>query len=298
MQDLAMSYRMHASTVSGILRETLPAIWDCLSPLVLKKPTTSKWEKIRQEFCAKWNFPNAIGSIDGKHFSIKCPDNSGSDCYNYKGFHSLLLLAVADANYRFTLVDVGAQGRMSDGSFFRESAIRRHFEANTLGQPSGVSKWPVCLLGDAAFPLSTYLMRPYPGRSLNDNKKVFNYRLSRARRCVENAFGILVSRWRSFLGTVEGDVELVTDMIKAAVCLHNFLMADNAYCPNDYGDRPQGRAVQEGQWRQTVSQIGTCNAAAGKRPAQAAIDMRDEISDYFMSAEGSLPWQLEVVRRS
>ncbi|XP_040358651.1 uncharacterized protein LOC121047476 [Ixodes scapularis] len=75
MQDLAMSYRMHASTVSGILRETLPAIWDCLSPAVLEKPTTLKWERIRQEFCAKWNFPNAIGSIDGKHFSIKCPDN-------------------------------------------------------------------------------------------------------------------------------------------------------------------------------------------------------------------------------
>ncbi|XP_040356682.1 uncharacterized protein LOC121046487 [Ixodes scapularis] len=75
MQDLAMSYRMHSSTVSGILRETLAAIWDCLSPVVLEKPTTSKWERIRQEFCAKWNFPNAIGSIDGKHFSIKCPDN-------------------------------------------------------------------------------------------------------------------------------------------------------------------------------------------------------------------------------
>ncbi|CAN7977245.1 unnamed protein product [Ixodes persulcatus] len=171
MQDLAMSYRMHASTVSGILKETLPAIWDCLSPVVLKKPTTLEWEKIRQEFCAKWNFPNAIGSIDGKHFSIKCPNNSGSDCYNYKGFYSLLLLAVADANYRFTLVDVGAQGRMSDGSFFRESAIRRHFEANTLGLPSDVSRWPVCLLGDAAFPLRTYLMRPYPGRSLDDKKK-------------------------------------------------------------------------------------------------------------------------------
>lgn len=56
-------------------------------------------------------------------------------------------------------------------------------------------------------------------------------------------------------------------------------MADNAYCPNDYGDKPQGQAVQVVQWRQTVSQIGLCNAVTGKRPAQAAIVMRDTISD-------------------
>lgn len=126
-------------------------------------------------------------------------------------------------------------------------------------------------------------MRLDPERRLDDNKEVLNYRLSRVCLCVENASGILVSGWRSFLGTVEGDVKLVTDMIKAAVCLHNFLMADNACCPDDYGDRTQGQAVQVVQWMQNVSQIGPCNAVTGKRLAQAAIDMRDTISDYFMS---------------
>lgn len=289
---------MHGSTVSSILKETLPAIWESLMPLVMALPTEQKWMKISEEYNEKWNFPNTVGSIDGKHFAIKCPANTGSDNFNYKGFYSLLMLAVADASYRFIIVDIGAQGRFSDGALFQDSELEKRLEKNKLGLPrTSATKWPLCLIGDAAFPLRTYLMRPYPGRGLDETKKVFNYRLSRARRCVENAFGILVSRWRVFLGTVESEPDLLTDMIKAAVCLHNFLMTDTAYCPDEYGDKQCGDTVREGEWRHSVTQIGGQTQPAATRPTSSAMAMRDEIADYFMSAAGSLPWQLKVVRR-
>lgn len=289
---------MHSKTVAGILEETLPAIWDCLSPLVLKHPTPAEWEKIHQGFSSQWNFPNVVGSIDGKHFAIQCPKNSGSDYFNYKGFYSIVMLAVADADYRFVLVDVGAQGRISDGGFFNESSIRKAFEPNSLQLPSAVNGWPFFMLGDAAFPLRTYLMRPFPGRQLDDRKRIFNYRLSRARRCVENAFGILVSRWRAFLGTVTGTPELLTDMVKAAVCLHNFLMADRAYCPDGYADEVSGDQIQDGSWRSAVTPVGAAAVPTSNRCSLAAMELRDEISNYFLSAAGSVPWQVKVIRRS
>lgn len=101
---------MHGSTVSNILKETVPAIGDCLKALVLACPSEQKWRNIAAEYNDKWNFPNTIGSIDGKCIAIKCRNNSGSDCYNSKGFYSLHMLAVADASYRFIMIDIGAQG--------------------------------------------------------------------------------------------------------------------------------------------------------------------------------------------
>lgn len=137
----------------------------------------------------------------------------------------MMLLAVVDARYRFTLVDIGAAGHQSDGGLFRESNIGKALAAGTLQIP-GVTQPapPLCLLGDEAFPLKTYLMRPFPGRGLDKRRKVFNYRLSRGRRTVENAFGILVSRWRAFLAPMHRSLEHCENMIKAGVCLHNFLM--------------------------------------------------------------------------
>lgn len=147
-----------------------------------------------------WNFVNCIGAIDGKHIVVQAPAHSGSTFYNYHGCHSLVLLAICDANYCFTCVDIGAEGRQSDGGIFQRSDIGIAFENNLLNVPSpeNVSEnciLPFVLVGDEAFPLKTYMMRPFPRKSLTYEKRIFNYRLSRARRIIESTFGLLVARW-------------------------------------------------------------------------------------------------------
>jgi len=66
----------------------------------------------------KWNFPRCVRAVDGKHVMIQAPPNSGSEFYNYKGFNSIVLLAVADFDYKFILVDISCNGRHNDSSIF------------------------------------------------------------------------------------------------------------------------------------------------------------------------------------
>ena len=67
------------------------------------------------------------------------------------------------------------------------------------------------------------VMQPYPKKELNNQKCTFNYRLSRARRVIENVFGILCAKWRIFRKPIIAKVENAENYVKAAVCLHNIL---------------------------------------------------------------------------
>ena len=62
--------------------------------------------------------PKLFGSVDEKHVAMKKPPKAGSFYHNYKGFHSIVLMAVVDVGYKFMYVDVGAKGGASDGETF------------------------------------------------------------------------------------------------------------------------------------------------------------------------------------
>ena len=108
---------------------------------------------------------------------------------------------MCDAKYCFTLVDVGSYGRENDAAILSESAFGKLFDACPSGLkiPSprlvGNFRLPYVLIGDEIFPLKPWLIKPYPGRSLDEQRRVYNYRLSRARSTIENSFGILSGSW-------------------------------------------------------------------------------------------------------
>ena len=104
--SLSYNFRLGRSTVCGMLEDIPKIIWNCLSS-ALKAPSKDEdWKKIATDFWNIWNFPLCLGAIDGKHCTITCPPNSASQYYNYKGTFSIVLMAVSDASYMFTHVDV------------------------------------------------------------------------------------------------------------------------------------------------------------------------------------------------
>ncbi|GFX43080.1 DDE Tnp4 domain-containing protein [Trichonephila clavipes] len=87
-----------------------------------------QFQKVAQQYSTKWNFPNCIRAIDGKHIRIKAPKNSRSLFYNYKDYHSMVMLAVVDADCKFTAVDVGSYGREGDAGIYLKSEIGRRIK--------------------------------------------------------------------------------------------------------------------------------------------------------------------------
>ena len=175
----------------------------------MSPPIEEDWKQIEYRFNIKWNFPNCIGSLDGKHMMMRCPPNSHSLYYNYKGFFSIVLMALVDADYRFIYIDVGNYGSNGDSGIFKNSSLGEAFTGQLFdipgpkrlpGYPEGVP-YPTALWQMRHSPRMD-LMQPYPhGKRQNRlpyDKSIFNYRLSRARRIVENAFGILAQRLRVF----------------------------------------------------------------------------------------------------
>lgn len=194
--------------------------------------------------------PNCLGAIDGKHIAIQCPYKSGSKFYNYKHFYSIILMAICDADYKFTFVDIGAQGKVLSALFSVALSIVHYITVSGMSGDSGVFKnsdfgaailnmkidtpdsknlpssnkpLPHFFVADEAFPLRKNIMRPYPRKNATKEQLVFNYRLSRARRTIENSFGILASRWRILRRPIIGHPKTVDAIVKATTVLHNFL---------------------------------------------------------------------------
>jgi len=212
--------------------------------------------------------------------------------------------------------------------------------------------FPFAFVGDEAFPLKTYLMRPYAKpkkryqqartaqRQANDNcndedvhentqdnerideyldhtlpgltipQRIFNYRLSRARRTIENAFGILVAKWTILKNSICCKPETAESIVMALICLHNFLLesekdmspATRLYQNPGLVDtyEPNGE-IRNGEWRLQVPQQGMMirtGRLGANNPTRAAIIQRDKLRDYFLTEEGEILWQYHHTLRN
>lgn len=191
---------MGVSTVAAIVKKTVEFLWEVLQPKHMPVPNEETFLNIAKDHHNIWKFPNCIGVIDGKHVRIVCPAHSGTMYYNYKSFYSIVLQGLVDANYKFSVIDVGGYGKPSDGGTFRASQLFKLIHSNELNIPQNYvlpgsnTTMPFVFIADEAYPLMPNLLKPYSKTQLNADAEYFNKRLSRARKTVECAFGIIYSK--------------------------------------------------------------------------------------------------------
>lgn len=253
----------------------------------MNPPNKEKWIQIAEVFKTKAFFPNCIGALDGKHIRLVQPPNSGSMYYNYKHFFSLVLMALCDANYCFIWIDVGAYGKDSDSGVFKETSLFKKLTENSLDIPEPISitnnendfhKLPYVIVADEAFAMTKNLMRPHGGKFLSKEKRIFNYRLTLARRYVECTFGIMCAKWRILHRPIDVKIDFANDIVKAICVLHNFVRTRDGVNKEDMNPAP-------------LLNMSRSNSG---RAIHDADKVRTTLTNYFVS-EGALDWQENMI---
>lgn len=288
-RQLAYSFRISKSAVSVIIIEVSSSLWKCLQGQYMPIPEKEAFIRIASEFHKKWNFPNCIGALDGKHIRIKRPAKSGIMFRNYKGFYSINLLSVTDADYKYVFVEVGGFGKDSDGGIFSASKLLKFLSSKSidLPEPSVIPntniKVPYVLIGDEGFPLRTYLMRPFPRRQLVEGgeKDVFNYRLARARMVVECSYGSINSRFHVLSVPIETKVQNAVVIVKAITLLHNIIREREGFTDDEEN------SFQDMAGHLTTARQCRENNSASKQ----AKKVREKFASYFIHEKGVMQHQ-------
>ncbi|KAL3260850.1 hypothetical protein MRX96_046219 [Rhipicephalus microplus] len=230
-------------------------------------------EHIR-EFMAVSDFPQAVGALDGCHFPVSLPQEHADDYYNYKGWYSIILLALVDHKYRFRFINVGAPGRCHNSHVYQMSSLSGMVQGPLLKAPvvtiGGVAVPPLVLC-DQAFPLTPNLIKPFGHNTpLSAEQKNFNYHISRVIPVVENAFGRLKARFHFTSKRMECDIANARLVIRACCVLNNI-------CEH-FSDAVQLHWLQE--VKQSDSQLPQPECSSDSQIGNA-VSVRSALVDHF-----------------
>ena len=272
-RSVAHLFGVGTSSVCNIVHEVCNAIVDCLLDKYIVLPRGERAMEVVRGFEEVWGFPQCFGAIDGSHIPILAPHNSATDYYNRKGYHSIVLQALVNHEYLFLNTYVGWPGSVHDARILSNSEVFVMGEAGALA-PNSVKlisgvHIPIVILGKSAYPLLSWLMKPYTGTGLSQAQRRFNYRLSRARVVVECAFGGLKGRWLSLLKRSDVRVDFMSTVVTSCCILHNLCEV--------HKDGFDEQWLDEEVIRESISTSG----ANPTQHSSNAVAIRNALSSYF-----------------
>ncbi len=193
---------------------------------------------------------------------------------------------------------MGTNIRVNDGAVFAKSALKREMDNNLFDFPQeGV------FVVDDAFPLTTRIIKPYSRCGpLTLDQRVANYRISRACKIVENAFDILVSKFRIYEKAIDLGLKTTEVVVKTTCTIHNWLRkTSNRNFPYTLPGMIDDEAhetgcIISGSWRQGHSDglVDVVQLGASNNHTRAASAKRDQCKQLFVTSE-AVPWQLHMI---
>jgi hypothetical protein len=232
LRTIGHLFGIDRNTAREILHEFCSVVVHLFFKRFIKFPATpQEIQTTINGFQDKFNYPVCLGALDGTHIPIKPPLGSETDYFNFKKYHSVIMLATVNSDLLFTYVNIGAPGRCNDASIFNRCILSEVIEdpiyANHFIMVNN-TKIQSHLIADSAFALNRTVLKPFADRAdLPKCHSTFNYRLSRARCSVERAFGALKNRFRLLHKKIEFKLCNTTNIIKTAAILHNLCVMNN-----------------------------------------------------------------------
>ena len=147
----------------------------------------------------KIGMTQAFGCVDGTHIPLKAPTVNSQDYYNYQQFDSLNVQGICDYKGYFIGVDCRWPGSCHNAKVYANSSINKkmeHKEITIIYKQiiPGEAKIASYLIGDPAYPLTSFCMKEHECRKSN-GQTVFNSMFREARNPIECAYGFLKARW-------------------------------------------------------------------------------------------------------
>ena len=238
-------------------------------------PTGSELNRVVDGFKDKWDIIQCAGSIDGLHIPVSPPACNHTDYYNRKGWYSVILQAVVDHAYLFRDICVGWPGSVHDARVYANSAVYRKATQGLIlnGNSITISQQSVLVyfVGDSDYPLLPWLIKPFDHHAaLSSAPKNFNYRISRARIVVENAFGRLKARWRRLQKQNDMDVTNVPHVVQTCCILHNMCEI-------------KGEGIRDSWLNNSSTLPQPTGGVSTVTPSTRASSIRDALVQYFIT---------------
>lgn len=241
-----------------------------------------------------WQFPCCWSAVDGCHIPISCPPGgqiSNKEYHNFKIFYSIVLMALVDAKCRFVWASAGFPGNSHDSVILQSTTVWQKITKGQtippIAKQIGKTNVSPLIVGDSAFPFSTYLMKPYSRGILSEQQKYFNYRLSRSRMVAESAFGQLKSRWRILYRKCECSKDTVKVFALACVVLHNICIERGETLSSQL-DISVDPATQQRRDREKVREMLEMRACPKTNDTcQKANGIRSAITEYLWNEKNA-----------